>query len=103
MRRGSNMRADSVAPGTCARGYIGKEEVAIFNVDGTLYAVQGACTHARGPLCEGAVWGDIVSCPWHGSEFNVRTGEVVTGPAERPLKTYRVEVDEASGTITLSG
>ena len=68
------------------------QEVAVYNVDGQLYATQNNCTHRGGPLCEGTLAGEIVTCPWHGSQFNVRTGEVVDGPAEVPLKTYRVEV-----------
>ena len=96
MNDGTPLQADSIAPGSCALGRVGEEEVAIFNVDGTLYAIQNTCTHAGGPLCEGSLWGDVVGCPWHGSEFNVRTGEVVSGPAEEPVKTYKVEVVEGA-------
>jgi nitrite reductase/ring-hydroxylating ferredoxin subunit len=70
------------------------KQVTIFDLDGKLYATQAECTHRGGPLCEGAIWGDIVTCPWHGSEFNIRTGEVVTGPAEDPLATYNVTVED---------
>jgi nitrite reductase/ring-hydroxylating ferredoxin subunit len=47
-----------------------------------------------GPLCDGSVWGEVVQCPWHGSEFNVRTGEVVSGPAEVEVQRYAVDVVE---------
>ena len=78
---------------------VGNEEVAIFNLDGQFYATQNRCTHAGGPLCEGGLWGDVVQCPWHGSEFNVRTGEVVSGPARVPVKTYKVTVE--GGVISI--
>lgn len=90
--KGAPLRADDIPPGTCRLGWVGDKEVAIFNVDGQLYATQSQCTHAGGPLCEGALWGEIVTCPWHGSEFNVRTGEVTLDPADTPLITYPVSV-----------
>jgi nitrite reductase/ring-hydroxylating ferredoxin subunit len=95
-----DLMASEIAPGTCKLGAVGKMQVAIFNVDGQFYATQAECTHRGGPLCEGALWGEIVTCPWHGSEFNARTGEVVGPPAEVPLKTYKVRVED--GKIVLS-
>ncbi|HEY0068336.1 MAG TPA: non-heme iron oxygenase ferredoxin subunit [Chloroflexia bacterium] len=93
-RAGSGLKAGDIPPGSCGLGRVGTEEIAVFNVDGQFYATQNKCTHMGGPLCEGGLWGDIVQCPWHGSEFNVRTGEVVSGPARVPLKTYRVSVQD---------
>jgi len=95
-----DLMADEIAPGTCKLGVVGDKQVAIFNVDGQFYATQAECTHRGGPLCEGALWGDVITCPWHGSQFNVRTGEVVGPPAEDPLKTYKVQVE--GGKIILS-
>jgi nitrite reductase/ring-hydroxylating ferredoxin subunit len=95
---GPLMAAD-IPPGTCKTGRVGGKDVAVFNVDGEFYAVQANCTHAGGPLCEGSIWGDIVTCPWHASEFNVRTGDVVSPPADDPLVTYPVTVE--NGMITI--
>jgi len=95
-----DLMASEIAPGTCKLGVVGDMQVAIFNVDGQFYATQAECTHRGGPLCEGALWGNIVTCPWHGSEFNVTPGEVVQSPAEEPLKTYPVRVED--GKIILS-
>jgi nitrite reductase/ring-hydroxylating ferredoxin subunit len=99
-KAGGGLKADGIPPGSCGLGRVGTEEVAVFNVDGQFYATQNKCTHAGGPLCEGGLWGDIVQCPWHGSEFNVRTGEVVSGPARVPIKAYRVSVHD--GVILIS-
>jgi len=88
------MRIEDIPEGACKLARVKGVSVAIFNVDGKLYATQADCTHAGGPLCEGGIWGDSVTCPWHGSEFNVRTGEVINGPADEPLKTYQVEVSD---------
>src|SRR5262245_6891705 len=79
-----------VAPGTCHKAYVQGKEIAIFNVDGHFYATQSDCTHRGGPLCEGELAGEIITCPWHGSQFDVRTGEVIMDPATEPLTTYTV-------------
>jgi nitrite reductase/ring-hydroxylating ferredoxin subunit len=99
-KAGSGIKAADIPPGSCMLSRVGNEDVAIFNVDGQLYAIQNRCTHAGGPLCEGGLWGDVVQCPWHGSEFNVRTGEVVSGPAKVPVKAYRVSV--VGGIVSIS-
>lgn len=48
--------------------------VAIFNVDGAFFALDGICPHAGGPLGKGAVQNNVVTCPWHGWQFDVTTG-----------------------------
>jgi nitrite reductase/ring-hydroxylating ferredoxin subunit len=74
-------------------------EAAVFNNGGTLCAAQAKCTHRQGPLNKGKLDGSTVTCPLHGSQFNVCTGEVLRGPATDPLKTYRVIVDGGIGRI----
>jgi nitrite reductase/ring-hydroxylating ferredoxin subunit len=74
-------------------------DVAVFNVDGSLCATQATCPHRQGPLSEGTVAGSTVTCPWHGSQFNVCTGAVLQGPATDPLKTYRVIVEGEVGRV----
>ena len=74
-------------------------EAAVFNVGGTICATQAKCTHRQGPLSKGKLDGSTVTCPLHGSQFNVCTGEVLRGPATDPLKTYRVDVDGEIGRV----
>lgn len=73
--------------------------VAVFNVDGELCATQNECTHRQGPLNEGELDGSTVTCPLHGSQFDVSTGAVLRGPATEPLKTYTVLVEGDVGRI----
>jgi uncharacterized protein YbjT (DUF2867 family) len=73
--------------------------VAVFNVAGAFYATQNECTHLRGPLCEGKLEGSTVTCPWHGSQFDVCTGKVLVGPAKAALQTYRVTVEGDIGRV----
>ncbi|MBX6313338.1 MAG: Rieske 2Fe-2S domain-containing protein [Isosphaeraceae bacterium] len=57
------------------------------------------CTHKGGSLADGVMACGIVTCPWHGSQFDVASGQVKSGPAERPISTYRVE--QADGEVRL--
>lgn len=90
------LQVSDIPPGTCKTATVNGIEVAVFNVDGQFYATQTDCTHRGGPLCDGSLAGEIVTCPWHGSRFDVRTGEVVQDPAEEPLTTYPVQVKDGS-------
>lgn len=76
-------------------------DCAVFNIEGGFCATQAMCTHRQGPLSEGSLDGTTVTCPWHGAQFDVRTGAVLRGPAKDPLKTYRVTVDGEIGRIEL--
>jgi len=58
---------------------VGRYEVAIFNVDGCFYAIENSCPHQGGPLAEGWLEGSMVTCPWHGWCFDVRTGKMSLG------------------------
>jgi nitrite reductase/ring-hydroxylating ferredoxin subunit len=69
-------------------------KAAVFNVAGSFCATQAKCTHSDGKLDD-----STVTCPLHGSRFNVWTGEVLRGPATDPLKTYRVIVEGDIGRI----
>ena len=66
--------------------------LALYNVDGELYATSNICTHAIAILTDGYLEGDTVECPLHGGCFNVKTGEATHFPCEEPLQTYEVEV-----------
>ena len=84
---------DEVPRGEMKIVEVNGEEVAIANLDGEFVAFSNACTHRGGPLGEGLLMGDVVECPFHGGQFNVRTGEVVSAPPSEPVKTYAVQVD----------
>lgn len=68
--------------------------IAVFNLDGTYYAIEDVCTHDGGPLVEGEVTNDCqVECPRHGARFDIRTGAALSMPAFEATNTYAVEVD----------
>ena len=68
------------------------KEIALFNVDGAIYALDNTCLHRGGPLGEGQLDAFTVTCPWHGWQYNVRTGECLTSPGLR-VATYPVQVE----------
>jgi nitrite reductase/ring-hydroxylating ferredoxin subunit len=75
--------------------------VAVFSVAGGFCATQAMCTHKAGPLSEGTVDDTTVTCPLHGSKFDIWTGAVLHGPATVPLKTYPVIVDGEIGRVVM--
>lgn len=65
----------------------------IVNIDENYYAIGNVCTHMGGPLDEGTLEGYDVECPWHGSKFDVRTGNVTNPPAQQPVASYEVKIE----------
>ena len=51
------------------------KQIALFNVDGEFYAIDDTCSHSGGPLSDGMCEGPVVTCPWHGQKFDLKTGE----------------------------
>ena len=68
------------------------EQVALFNVDGEFFAISNTCLHRGGPLGEGFVEGDVVTCPWHGWRYNVKTGANLMIPNQK-VPAYQVKVE----------
>lgn len=74
----------------CVR--VGAKRIALFNLGGTFFAIDDACTHMGGPLSEGFIQGDEVVCPWHGAHFTIASGEVTVPPAGEDVTRYNVRV-----------
>ena len=77
------------------------EPVCLAKVDGSVYAFTDNCTHISGPLNEGELDGEVLTCPWHGAQFNVCTGKVLRGPARQDIQTYPVRVEGKAILISL--
>jgi nitrite reductase (NADH) small subunit/3-phenylpropionate/trans-cinnamate dioxygenase ferredoxin subunit len=86
-------KVGDVLPGQVKQIELGNEtKVCLANVDGTFYAIGGECTHQGGPLGDGELDGTVVTCPWHGSKFDVTSGEVVGPPARQDEPKYEVQI-----------
>jgi nitrite reductase/ring-hydroxylating ferredoxin subunit len=79
-------------PGTAMTVSVNGIDIALYNVGGKIYATSNTCLHQGGPLGEGILEGEVISCPWHMWEYNVCTGEKV-GANSIKLTTYPVEVE----------
>lgn len=71
--------------------HVGDKRIVICMTEGKYAAIDDYCTHRGGSLAGGALICGTVQCPWHGSQFNVFTGEVKSGPAKEKIKTYRIK------------
>lgn len=65
---------DELRPGECKVACVAGKQFALYNVAGKFYATENACSHRGGPLGDGELNGEIVTCPWHAWQFNVTTG-----------------------------
>jgi nitrite reductase/ring-hydroxylating ferredoxin subunit len=94
-------QVNRVAPGTGTVVDAAGQRIAVFNVGGTFYAVANACSHRGGPLGEGRLEGTTVTCPWHGSQFDVTSGQVRRGPAQTAVAVYPVRVEGNDVIVSL--
>jgi nitrite reductase/ring-hydroxylating ferredoxin subunit len=76
--------------------------VAVYHFSGRVSAAGDVCPHAGARLSEGALEGTVVTCPLHGSQFDVCTGERLRGPADVEIKTYRVDIEGGQVFLILS-
>jgi nitrite reductase/ring-hydroxylating ferredoxin subunit len=81
-----------IQAGTASRIEAGGKQIALFNIDGTVHAMDYACTHRGGPLSEGILVGAEVTCPWRGAVFDVTTGEVISPLAPHRVAIYPVRI-----------
>ncbi len=79
-------------PGSAKAVEVAGRLIALFNVGGTIYALDNTCLHQGGPLSEGILDGEVIMCPWHMWEYNVRTGEKV-GVPEMKVESFPVRVE----------
>ena len=86
-------KVSDIAPGETKGVQVGSQDVCLANVDGTIYAIGGVCTHAGGPLADGYLEGNLLECPWHAGQFDVTTGEPVQMPVMDPVPHYEVQVE----------
>lgn len=91
-----------IPPGTCKSVEVRGVLIALCNVEGRVYALDNTCPHAGGPIGEGTLAGELITCPWHGWRFNVRTGERPENPDFKLARCQvRIEGEEIQVAIPL--
>ena len=94
-------RAADFPPGSFRTIDADGTDVAVFNLDGTFYAIENVCTHDGGILTGGPIEGDVIVCPRHGARFDLMTGEVKALPAVFPVNAYPVRVVDGRVEVDL--
>ena len=95
------IRAGELPAGAARQVDVEGRWVGLFNIDGVYHAVDNLCLHRGGPLCEGAVKGGVVTCPWHGWQFDLTTGALVQDPGVGVTRhETRVAGDEVQVRLT---
>jgi naphthalene 1,2-dioxygenase system ferredoxin subunit len=85
-------RRDELTEGEVIGVEIAERSIALYDVDGNVFATDNICTHAYARLSDGWLDGELIECPLHAARFDVRTGKVLDPPATEDLKTYPVRV-----------
>ena len=86
-------KSGDISPGQSKLVEVSGKKIALFNVEGSFYAIDDTCTHRGGPLSEGVLEGKQVTCPWHGAIYDVTTGEVLSPPAPQGVARSNVRVE----------
>jgi len=84
-------KKDEIPSGAIREFQVNGKTIAVANVDGTFYAIDNTCLHRGGPLGQGELEEKIVTCPWHGWQYDVTSGKVAMNPSIG-VETYAVEV-----------
>ncbi len=84
-------KKDEIPDGSIREFQVNGTTMAVANVDGKFYAINNTCLHRGGPLGQGELEGNVVTCPWHGWQYDVTTGKVTMNPAVG-VQAYAVEV-----------
>lgn len=87
---------NELLPGEYRNAWDGNTLIAVFNLDGELYAIEDVCTHDSGELTGGVVEGHEIECPRHGARFDIRTGAVLCPPAYEPVAKFPVRVEDGA-------
>jgi len=92
--------ASDVPPGSGIVTTANDKEYAVFNVNGAFHVIDNTCMHRGGPLGEGELEGDVVTCPWHAWQYNVKTGTWLTKEGVK-VGCYEAKVEDGDVKIAV--
>ncbi|MFN3134185.1 MAG: Rieske (2Fe-2S) protein [Candidatus Kryptonium sp.] len=85
---------DEIKSGELKVFEVNGESIILINLNGEFFAYKNQCSHMELELSDAEITGEILTCPWHGAQFNIRTGDVVRLPASEPLERYEVKIQD---------
>ncbi len=86
-------KTSEVAEDEPKRVIVGDQQIALYNLDGEIYATDDICTHAYASLSEGYIEDGCIECPLHAGMFDIKTGKAQGVPVTEDLRTFPVRVD----------
>jgi 3-phenylpropionate/trans-cinnamate dioxygenase ferredoxin subunit len=108
-------KAADIEPGGSKVVVVKGREIGVFNVHGEFFAISNRCPHEAGPLCQGMITGIVLSdgpgeyrverpgefirCPWHGWEFDIRTGQSWCDPKSTKVRNFQVKVEPGESLV----
>ncbi|HWK45719.1 MAG TPA: non-heme iron oxygenase ferredoxin subunit [Stellaceae bacterium] len=92
---------DELAEGEILGVEAGGKQIALYNVDGSIYATDNVCSHAYALLSDGYLDGDVIECPLHAGRFEVKTGKALGAPVTKDLAAYPVRVEDGAILVDL--
>lgn len=95
-------QCDELQAGSVIRAKAGDVDVALYNIDGEIFATHNICTHAHALLSDGWLEGDIIECPLHGGRFEVKTGKGLGAPITCDLKSLPVRIQGSAIQVNLA-
>lgn len=94
MSRFKVAKTSDIPPGQLHKVSVEQKEIVIININGDFFAMDDTCTHAGASISDGKLDGSIVTCDWHGAQFDCKTGKLEKFPAKiNDLKSYQVIIE----------
>ena len=93
--------ADAVPQEDVIAVAVAGKDVALYGVDGQVYATANICTHGQARLCDGFLEGAEIECPLHQGKFDVRTGKAMCAPLTEDIRTYPVKIENGRVFVSL--
>ena len=93
--------ADAVPEEDVVAVQVAGREVALYGVDGEVYATDNICTHGHARLCDGFLEGGEIECPMHQGKFDVRSGKAMCAPLTEDIRTYPVKIENGRVFVDL--
>ena len=87
-------KVDELSPGQMKWVAVNGERLVLANVEGVFYAISDVCGHRNAPLSRGKLQGYVIECPLHFAQFDIRTGELISGPVSMAVPVYEVRVED---------
>jgi len=93
--------ASDVPDGDVIGVEVSGRDIALFAVDGQVFATDNTCTHGHARLCDGFLDGHEIECPLHQGKFDVRSGKPTCAPVTEPVRTYPVQIERGRVYLAL--